>query len=143
MKNLILAASASVALAACATSMDSDYYVDATGEAVPPSAIEPYSDWPKDYSGRTVRIETQSGLKNNVNFAPDGTMTIEVVGSGLPVVEGFYGMQGNNVCINFSPRGQECWPYVQMAVGETRTVTSDRGQTLKVTMYDNQGALKQ
>ena len=111
-------------------------YVGATGEAIPASEIEPYSSWPAELEGRTVDIVTQDGLENRVNFQPGGEMEILIDESG-PVIDGVWGYRGEDtICVSFAPRGEECWPYEPMAVGETQTVTSNRGQSLRVTMID-------
>lgn len=126
----LLAVAAASSLGACVP------YVGATGETVPESEIEPYSSWPAELEGRTVDIVRQDGIANRVNFQPGGEMEI-LVDEGGPVVEGVWGYQGEDwVCVAFAPRGEECWPYEPMVVGETQTVTSNRGQTLQVTMID-------
>ncbi|RPF70616.1 hypothetical protein [Aurantiacibacter spongiae] len=127
----IPAALALGALSGCMT-----YEVDESGVIVPDEQLEPYAEWPSELSGRTVRVETDDGTVNEINFAPDGTMTI-LVDPGGPTVQGIYGMRDDNtVCVNFVPRGEECWPYRPMQVGETMMVTSNRGQELRVTMLD-------
>lgn len=125
------ALAAASSLAACVP------YVGATGERVPESEIEPYSSWPSELEGRTIDIVTEDGIGNRVNFQPGGQMEILVTRRG-PVVEGVWGFEGDDtLCVAFAPRGEECWPYEPMVVGETQTVTSNRGQTLQVTMIDN------
>ena len=127
MRTLILAA-AGLSLGACAT-----YAVNETGAAVPQSAIEPYTEWPTELAGRTAEIRTENGVTNIVNFAPDGTMQIQP-GPGLPVVQGYWGLKNTMACVNFAPRGEECWNYrpVIAANGQPVTVTSNRGQTLRI-----------
>lgn len=127
---LILPLAAIAALPACVP------YVGATGETIPASEIEPYSTWPAELEGRTIDIVTQDGLQNRINFQPGGEMNILVSENG-PVIDGVWGSgPGDTICIAFAPRGEECWPYDPMMVGETQTVTSNRGQTLEVTMVD-------
>ena len=126
----ILVVATASSLAACVP------YVGATGETVPESAIEPYAAWPAELEGRTVDIVREDGIGNRVNFQPGGEMEILVTERG-PVVEGVWGFEGDDtLCVAFAPRGEECWPYEPMVVGETQTVTSNRGQTLQVTMID-------
>lgn len=125
-----IAAASAAAISGCTP------YVGATGEAIPASEIEPYSSWPSELEGRTVDIVTQDGLENRVNFEPGGQMTI-LIEEGAPVVDGVWGFDDEDtLCVAFAPRGEECWPYEPMVVGETQTVTSNRGQTLRVTMVD-------
>ncbi len=125
-----------LSLAAAATLTACVPYVGATGETIPASEIEPYSSWPAELEGRTVDIVTQDGLENRINFQPGGEMEI-LIQEGGPIVDGVWGFRDEDtVCVAFAPRGEECWPYEPMMVGETQTVTSNRGQTLRVTMVD-------
>ncbi len=124
------------ALALGASLAGCTHYVGASGAPVPASEIEPYSSWPTELEGRTVDIVTEDGIENRINFRPGGEMEI-LVGEGGHVVEGVWGYQNEDtICVAFAPRGEECWPYEPMAIGETQTVTSNRGQTLRVTMID-------
>ncbi|WP_126172267.1 hypothetical protein [Altericroceibacterium xinjiangense] len=139
----LIAASFAASLAACAATpgydaapgmAGSNYVVAETGNAVPATAIAPYSNWANELRGRTVRIDAQGGVTNLVNFAPDGTMRIQVV-PGQPPVQGYWGLRNNMLCVNFAPRGEECWPYQgAMVANQPVRVTSNRGQDLVVTM---------
>ena len=114
--------------------------VDGTGELVPQSAIAAYDEpdgWPAEFSGRTVEIVTPSGVTNIVNLAPDGTMTI-IPELSTDVVKGTWGTKGDNICINFAPRGEECWnsAAVIAANGDAVNLRSDRGTELKVRLLN-------
>jgi len=111
-----------------------------TGEPVPESAIAAYDEpdgWPAEFSGRTVEIQTRSGVINVVNLAPDGTMTI-VPELSTDVVKGTWGTKGENICINFAPRGEECWDAdaVIAANGDFVDLRSNRGTELKVRLLN-------
>ena len=93
---LALAAS----LGACST-----IQVAETGEEVPASAIVPYEQWPAEFAGNTVLIETDSGWVNAVNLAPDGTMTI-IPELGAAAVKGYWGTKGDGLCVSDAPRGE-------------------------------------
>ncbi len=128
---LAVIASCSIALTGCMT-----YEVDESGAIVPDEQVQAYDTWPSELEGRTVMIETDDGVENRINFEPNGIMNILVDPQG-PVVQGVYGFSTpGTLCVNFVPRGPECWPYTPMQVGETMEITSDRGQELKVTMVD-------
>lgn len=132
MKINCLALAASTALLAGCT----QYEVVETGVAVPEGQLQPYATWPDELEGRVVRIETDGGTVNRINFGPGGTMNI-LVDPGGPVVRGVYGFRdADTLCVNFAPRGEECWPYEPYMVGEAQTIVSNRGQTLRVTMLE-------
>ena len=117
-----------LSLGACST-----IQVAETGEQVPASAIMPYEQWPAEFAGNTVLIETDSGWVNAVNLAPDGTMTI-VHELGAAAVKGYWGTKGDALCVNYAPRGEECWAHdaVLAANGQWVRLQSTRGETLNV-----------
>ena len=128
-----------VAAALAATACTSVEVAD-TGEAVPQAAIAAYDEpdgWPAEFSGRTVEIQTKSGVVNVVNLAPDGTMTI-IPELSTDVVKGTWGTKGDNICINFAPRGEECWDAAAViaAGGDFVDLRSDRGTKLKVRLLN-------
>lgn len=111
-----------------------------TGEVVPESSIASYQDydgWPAEFSGRTVEIVTPAGIRNVVNLAPDGTMTI-IPALSTEVVKGTWGSKGDQLCVNFEPRGEECWDAaaVVAANGEFAELQSNRGTDLRVRLLD-------
>jgi len=127
---------AALAVTACANTVE----VAETGEPVPASAIAAYDQpdgWPAEFSGRTVEITTRSGIVNVVNLAPDGTMTI-IPELSTDVVKGTWGTKGENICINFAPRGEECWDAdaVIAANGDPVKLRSDRGTELTVRLLN-------
>ena len=126
--------------AALAASACTSVEIADTGESVPQSAIAAYDEpdgWPAEFSGRTVEIMTRSGVLNVVNLAPDGTMTI-VPELSTDVVKGTWGTKGESICINFAPRGEECWDAdaVIAANGDFVDLRSDRGTELKVRLLN-------
>ena len=124
--------------AALATTACTSVEVADTGESVPETAIASYEEgWPAEFSGRTVEILTPSGVLNVVNLAPDGTMTI-IPELSLDVVKGQWGMQGDKLCINFAPRGEECWDSASViaANGDFVNLRSNRGTELKVRLLN-------
>ena len=126
--------------AALAVSACSSVEVADTGESVPQSAIASYNDpdgWPAEFSGRTFEIRTPSGVTNVVNLAPDGTMTI-VPELSTDVVKGFWVARGDTLCVNYAPRGEECWDSaaVVAANGEFVRLQSNRGTQLRVRLLN-------
>ena len=122
----------SLPVAAC-----SSYQLAGTGEAVPESAIKPYEELPTEFAGNTVLIETEDGWVNAVNLAPDGTMTI-IPELSSDAIAGQWGTKGEALCVDYAPRGEECWPYksVLAANGEWVRLQSDRGQILSVRLLN-------
>lgn len=136
MKLTILTPLAAAAAVSACTSVE----VADTGEAVPETAIAAYDQpdgWPAEFAGRTVEITTKSGIVNVVNLAPDGTMTI-VPELSTDVVKGTWGTKGDNICVNFAPRGEECWnaDAVIAANGDAVNLRSDRGTELAIRLLN-------
>jgi hypothetical protein len=133
MKLTILTSVAALGLSACAGPL----YVADTGEAVPAGATAPFDAWPTEFAGRTVEIVTPDGITNVVNLAPDGTMSI-LPEFSTAVAKGTWGQRGDALCVNFAPRGEECWnaAAVIAANGEYVKLRSDRGQQLSVRLLD-------
>ena len=132
LQTLAVLAAGSIATSGCMT----NYEVAESGAIVPDEQVEGYATWPRELEGRTVMIRTDDGVENRINFEPGGIMNILIDPEG-PVVQGVYGFATpDTLCVNFVPRGPECWPYQPMQVGQTTNVTSDRGQDLRVTMID-------
>lgn len=103
---------------------------------MPEEQVDGYAQWPSELEGRTYRITTDDGTENEINFEPNGIMNI-LVDPGGPVVQGTYGFaETDTLCVNFVPRGEECWPYTAIAEGQTTQVTSNRGQTLTVELLE-------
>lgn len=128
-----------VAAALAASGCSSVMVVD-SGEAVPETAVANYLDedgLPAEFSGRTVEIVTKSGITNVVNLAPDGTMTI-VPELSTDVVKGSWAAKDDALCINFAPRGEECWDSAAViaANGDFVNLRSDRGNELKVRLLN-------
>jgi hypothetical protein len=138
MKKILTGLAAALSISACA-----NYQVADTGEAIPQTAIAPYSEWPTDLEGRTLEIRSQTGWTSVANLAPDGTLRI-VPELGTHVIKGTWGEKGDALCVNYAPRGEECWAYKEVvaANGGYVDLLSDRGQQLRVRlMTENDEAL--
>lgn len=125
-------------LAGCASS-GSDLEVAATDNPVPETVLVAP---PSDLTGTVIRAATLDGdVVNRVHFYPNGVIHI-VPESGDVAIPGTYEVANNQLCLNWAPRGIECWPYTRaFQMNETVTLTSDRGQMARVTMLDDDAGL--
>jgi hypothetical protein len=82
---------------------------------------------------RTLRAESLDGLiVNTIYLDGDGSLRIVNEEAG-GVSRGHWFARGRDVCVEWRPRGRECWPFDQVAEGGAPSVvTSDRGQTIRV-----------
>lgn len=82
----------------------------------------------------TVRVDLGSDV-NTLTFHSDGTVD-NLVHSTNMVAHGHWWVAANQLCINWSGTHRpECWPYpTDWVPGQTLTLTSDRGNTVKVTL---------
>jgi hypothetical protein len=82
---------------------------------------------------RTLRAESLDGATvNTIYLDGDGSLRIVSEGDG-GVSHGRWFARGDNVCVEWRPRGRECWPFNQVAdSGAPSVITSDRGQTIRV-----------
>ena len=87
---------------------------------------------------RTLRAESMDGLiVNTIYLDGDGSLRIVDEEAG-GVSRGHWFARGDNVCVEWSPRGRECWPFNQVAEGGAPSViTSDRGQTIRVRVLNS------
>lgn len=134
MTKIPIGLAAALSVSACA-----NYQVADTGERIPQTAIAPYSEWPTELEGRTLEIRSQSGWVSVANLAPDGTLAI-VPELGTHVIKGTWGEKGDALCVNYAPRGEECWAYKEVvaANGDYVDLLSDRGQRLRVRLMSEQ-----
>ena len=101
---------------------------DPDGKPVPESAVVAAAT-----ADRTLRAESLDGLiVNTIYLDGDGSLRIVDEEAG-GVSRGHWFARGGNVCVEWRPRGRECWPFDQVAEGGAPSViTSDRGQTIRV-----------
>lgn len=79
----------------------------------------------------SVRVETATGATSTMYFAADGNVRANFSGR---TTAGRWAVEGTKLCFTWGPV-KDCWPYpAPFRKGETRTVTSDRGNTVKVTL---------
>jgi hypothetical protein len=82
----------------------------------------------------TVRVDLRDDT-NTLTFHSDGTVD-NLVHSNKMVAHGRWWVAANQLCINWSGTNRpECWPYpVAWVPGETMTLTSDRGNSVRATL---------
>jgi hypothetical protein len=84
---------------------------------------------------RTIRAESLDGLiVNTIYLDGDGSLRIIAEEDGV-TTRGHWFARNDMVCLEWRPRGRECWPYQNVAPrGEPTVITSDRGQRVRVTL---------
>ena len=82
--------------------------------------------------GRTLRMEAASGEVTTLSFQADGSVRAAFQRGS---VTGRWQAEGRSLCFFWTGAPRECWPYRnRFERGRTRTVTSDRGNVVRVTM---------
>ena len=82
--------------------------------------------------GQTLRVEAANGGISTLRFAPDGTVQATF---GERTVNGNWTVAGQRLCFAWGGASRECWPYAaHFRRGETVTVTSERGNVVRVTL---------
>ena len=85
-----------------------------------------------ELSGRSLRMETTRGDVTRLRFRDDGRVRADFRGRSI---DGRWQVTDRRLCFFWSGAPRECWPYSRpFERGRTRTVTSDRGNVLRVTM---------
>ena len=84
---------------------------------------------------RTIRAESLDGLIiNTIYLDRDGSLRIIAEEDGA-TTQGHWFARNNMVCLEWQPRGRECWPFENVAARAQPTVIeSDRGQRVRVTL---------
>jgi hypothetical protein len=71
---------------------------------------------------------------NTLYLDADGTLRLEEEPDGASRT-GRWFVREQRLCLEWRPRGRECWPYQQALVrGQPVELTSDRGMTVTVTL---------
>jgi hypothetical protein len=85
-----------------------------------------------EFVGRTLQVETRSGQTSTLSFRRDGEVTARF---GERATEGRWRLDKRRLCFIWAGDFRECWPYTApFRRGRTTTITSDRGNVVKVTM---------
>jgi hypothetical protein len=82
-------------------------------------------------AGQTLQVIAANGAESRMQFRPDGRV---VAAFGDRSVSGEWNMQDEGLCFRWGQAPVECWPYERpFRRGETVTVTSTRGNVVRVT----------
>jgi hypothetical protein len=85
-----------------------------------------------EFVGRSLRVETAGGQVSNLLFRRDGTVTARFEKGET---EGRWELERRRLCFTWRGNFRECWPYDEpFRRGRTTSITSDRGNVVKVTM---------
>lgn len=84
---------------------------------------------------RTLRAESLDGtIVNTIYLDADGSLRIIREADG-GTTRGHWFARNDMVCLDWQPRGRECWPFDRVADHDHPVVvTSDRGQRVRVTL---------
>lgn len=134
-------AAGSVLVSACAG--EPRYEVAASG--VPIAAADAMPVVPGDggqaLQGTVVEIKSADRrVTNRLQFLPDGVVYIVPANRSVRF-PARWEIRDNWLCVDWRPRGAECWPYEQgFRVGEPVTLTSNRGQTVQITLISTRAS---
>jgi hypothetical protein len=84
-----------------------------------------------DPTGQTLRVVAVDDQESRLQFEPQGRV---VATSGERSFTGRWTADDDGLCFRWTETFVECWPYARPFVrGETVTITSDRGNVVRVT----------
>jgi hypothetical protein len=82
--------------------------------------------------GQSLRLETSGGQVSTLRFAENGVVRAQFGGREI---SGTWVSTGTQLCFAWAGSSRECWPYARPLVrGETVSLTSDRGNVVRVTL---------
>jgi hypothetical protein len=118
-------------------SLGGSLLVSAPIAAAQPDPATPLGDAPAAAvaADRTIRAEALDGLiVNTIYLDGDGSLRIIAEEDGA-TTQGRWFARNDMACLEWQPRGRECWPYRNVATrGEPTVIASDRGQRVRVTL---------
>ncbi len=116
------------------------YRVLADGQPVPNNVLRDASAPGAELRGAVVQVASLDGSQTNeIHFRADGSAVL-VIANGRRAIDGRWFVRDDRLCLDWPPRGPECWPYrTALQVGQTVDLTSDRNQTVRVTLVSNAG----
>ena len=102
-------------------------------------SVIPGGDRDRDYGppqpefvGRQMTMVAANGQITTLRFARDGDVTARF---GERETKGRWDLERRRLCFTWGGSYRECWPYTSaFERGRTRTVTSDRGNVVRVTL---------
>ncbi|HEY0114088.1 MAG TPA: hypothetical protein VGB54_00055 [Allosphingosinicella sp.] len=82
-------------------------------------------------AGQTLQVIAANGAESRMQFRPNGEV---VAAFGERSIIGTWEREGGDLCFQWGNAARECWPYSRpFERGETITVTSSRGNVVRVT----------
>ncbi|HET9428708.1 MAG TPA: hypothetical protein VFO69_10150 [Allosphingosinicella sp.] len=85
-----------------------------------------------ELAGEQVRMVTSNGQVSTLSFRPDLTVRAQF---GPNALTGRWQVGDDGLCFWWGNAPRECWPYrTPLRRGESRTLTSDRGNRVTVTL---------
>lgn len=85
-----------------------------------------------EFVGRELVVQARSGEVSTLRFRGDGGVMARF---GERETEGRWALENRRLCFTWAGNFRECWPYAEpFRRGRTVTVTSDRGNVVRVTM---------
>jgi hypothetical protein len=83
-------------------------------------------------AGQVLQVTAANGQVSTMRFDDDGAVRASFGGRD---VSGRWAMEKQRLCFTWGGNFRECWPYATpIRRGETRAITSDRGNVVKVRM---------
>ena len=96
------------------------------------ASVMPRSQPGSELVGKNLRMETRAGQVSTLEFRNDNVVRARF---GSQEIIGRWQVEPARLCFLWTGAPRECWPYPQpFRRGETRTITSDRGNQSRVTM---------
>lgn len=85
-----------------------------------------------EFAGRSIDVVAASGQATRLAFRRDGRVVAHFNGRET---EGHWALERRRLCFTWAGNFRECWPYRdRFERGRTRTITSDRGNVVRVTL---------
>jgi hypothetical protein len=85
-----------------------------------------------EFAGRSIEVVAASGQTTRLAFRRDGRVVAHFNGRET---EGRWALERRRLCFTWAGNFRECWPYrTRFERGRTRTITSDRGNVVRVTL---------
>ena len=82
--------------------------------------------------GRSARLEPARGQASTLYYNQDGSVRSVF---GKREASGRWSVKDKRLCFVWAGSFRECWPYTTpLQPGQTRTIMSDRGNVVKVTL---------
>ncbi|HEY0150323.1 MAG TPA: hypothetical protein VGB70_15145 [Allosphingosinicella sp.] len=85
-----------------------------------------------EFVGRQMSVVAANGQITTLRFRRDGEVTARF---GERESQGRWALERRRLCFTWGGTYRECWPYAQpFQQGRTRTIKSDRGNVVRVTL---------